>query len=98
MLGGPPYMNRKMTCFAFAAKCGSLGASGLVKLVGATEAELLSAPYACLAKKPSCSSMPVRARPVKPAPISQRNWRREPVQREVDLEVSICINPRRQTH
>ncbi len=31
---GPPYMNRKMTLFAFGAKCGGLGASGLANRRG----------------------------------------------------------------
>src|SRR5262249_851535 len=63
-------MNRKMTDFALAAKCGLRGAMGLMNFV------LLSAAVALPAKKPSRSSRLVRANPVKPAPVSHRNSRR----------------------
>src|SRR5262245_47477364 len=66
---GPPYMNRKMTLLAFAAKCGFFGASGLTNAAGRGGAA------ARAAKNPSSSS-PARATPVKPAPASQRNSRR----------------------
>src|SRR5437867_6759106 len=62
-------MNRKITARAFGAKCGRRGASGFV-YVPAPEAA------ARPSKKPSAESRPVRARPVKPAPVSQRNSRR----------------------
>ena len=39
---GPPSMNRKMTLFAFASKCGILGASGLIASISGTSARVLS--------------------------------------------------------
>src|SRR5205807_7860751 len=61
---------RKITLLALAGSCGFLGASGLRNGV------LASAALAWLEKKPSWESRPVNARPVKPAPVSQRNSRR----------------------
>jgi hypothetical protein len=61
-------MNRKMTDLALAVKWGCLGASG--------DASLLSAAAAKLPKNPSAASMAVRAVPVNPMPVSQRNSRR----------------------
>src|SRR5882762_6097898 len=58
-------MNRKITDFAFGAKWGGRGASGLAPTW-----------VWALAKKPSCDRRPVSAKPVKPAPTSQRNSRR----------------------
>ena len=57
---GPPYMKRKMTLLALAAKCGFFGASGLANGVAP------SAATACAAKKPSPSS-PARADAGEPA-------------------------------
>src|SRR4051794_33604837 len=72
-------MNRKMTDFALAGKCGFLGAIGLRKALLAVVASAL------LSKKPSAASSPVRPRPVKPAPVSQRNSRRVRPQKEVGV-------------
>src|SRR5262245_43458115 len=66
---GPPYMNRKMTLFAFGAKCGFFGASGLTNFVRP------SAAADCAAKK-SSPSRPARATEAKPPPACQRNSRR----------------------
>src|SRR4051794_4677488 len=58
-------MKRKMTLFALPGKCVGFGASGLAGAAAARPP-----------KKPSCERSPVSARPVKPAPASQRNSRR----------------------
>src|SRR5262245_1823822 len=52
-----------MTCFALAAKCGGLGASGLTS--------------GDAASRPSCSSKAQRATMPKPPPVRARNSRRE---------------------
>src|SRR5688572_27686483 len=64
-------MKRKMHAFALTGKCTTRGARGL--------APGSSAAAAFRAKKPSPSSNDVSASPVKPAPNSQRNCRREPM-------------------
>ena len=66
---GPPYMNRKITLFAFGVKCGSLGASGSVRAA-------VSCADADGSKNPSAESSEVRATEPKPAPVCQRNSRR----------------------
>src|ERR1700694_1411663 len=63
-------MNRKITLLALGGKCGFFGARGLASLGPALAAA------AGPAKKPSRDSRPVMARPVKPAPASQRHSRR----------------------
>src|SRR5438094_10361754 len=60
----------KMTDFAWAGKCGFLGASGLTNRPGPSSAA------AALLKKSSADSSPVRATAPKPPPTSQRNSRR----------------------
>src|SRR5581483_8284440 len=60
-------MKRKMTLLALAGKCGRRGASGFGEEAGA-----LADTWA----KKASSSRPASARPVKPAPASQRNSRR----------------------
>src|SRR5262245_13849296 len=67
MCDGPPYMNRKITLFAFAGKCAGLGASGL--------ALATSSARAC-GKKPSRVSRSIRPSEAKPEPACQRNSRR----------------------
>src|SRR5438067_1921786 len=63
-------MYRKITLRALGRKWGFRGASGLADGPAAVAA------FARAAKNPSRSSRPARARPVKPAPASQRNSRR----------------------
>src|SRR3954471_2669372 len=62
-------MKRKMTLLALGAKGGALGARALAF-------DTTSAARAWRAKKPSRSSRPASATPVKPAPACQRNSRR----------------------
>src|SRR5947207_1391099 len=78
-------MKRKMHDLARAGKCAGRGCNGLSFGVAAE---------ACRVKKPSPSSKPVRARPVKPAPICQRNSRREPAQRDefAGVEFTVLFN------
>src|SRR3982751_1623619 len=90
MCDGPPYMNRKMTLLALGANSGALGASALARAVADTA---MSAPRAGRAKKPSLSSSPASATPVKPAPACQRNSRRvRPQKVLVGLRGSVDID------
>src|SRR4051794_4542721 len=73
---GPPYMNRKITLFAFAGKCPGFGASGLADLAAD------SAAPAVRPKNRSRESISTSPRPVKPAPACQRNSRRVRPQNE----------------
>src|SRR5215831_1159281 len=80
-------MKRKMQAFAFPGKCGGLARSGFRS----------GDPAAWAEKNPSSSRRAVKANPAKPAPICQRNSRRDPAQsgREARLaeeRESIDIN------
>src|SRR5215207_11691821 len=72
MCDGPPYMNRKITLFAFGFSSGGLGASGFDDAA----APMTLAACAWFLKNPSLSSSPASATPVNPAPACQRNSRR----------------------
>src|SRR5689334_16411254 len=67
-------MKRKMHDLAFGAKCDGFTVKGVADSITSL-AEL------CLVKKPSLSNSAVRANPANPAPASQKNSRRVPVQR-----------------
>ena len=62
---GPPFMNRKMTRFARAGKCGGLGASGFA---GTAASEALAAR---LGQCPASARTPASPRAPKPPPIRQ---------------------------
>src|SRR5438874_26023 len=74
-------MKSRMQCFALAAKCDFRGANGPSAVCGV-------APKA----NPSRLRSPVSATPPKPAPISQRNSRRVPVQSGVVMVVTSAID------
>jgi hypothetical protein len=78
-------MYKKITLVAWGVKCGFFGASGL------THSLVLSAATACNLRNPSSPSIPAKATPVNPAPVSQKNSRRVRPQKFVFFGVEFVL-------